>query len=137
MIEKENTRGPGPLKNPSTRMPLGPLLPLALDCWPPQVSPDRGGGQDIIPRRECVPSQGGPSSDLCVAVESGVIGVPRAVRGGVVWSCSKRRLEAGMWPPPGAPGPRALLRQTRGGLRGHFGGSDDYKALPREVAHTS
>ena len=32
---------------------------------------------------------------------------------------------------------RALLRQTRGGLRGRFGGSDDYKALPREVAHTS
>ena len=67
MIEKENTRGPDPLENPSTRMPLGPLLPLALDCWPPQVSPDRGGSQGVIPSRECVPSQGGPSSDLCVA----------------------------------------------------------------------
>ena len=83
------------------------------------------------------PPREAPAQTCVWPVESGVIGVPRAVRGGVVWSSSKPRPEAGTRHPPGAPGPRALLRQTCGGLRGRFGNSDDYKASPKEVAQTS
>ena len=41
------------------------------------------------------PPREAPAQTCVWPVESGVIGVPRAVRGGVVWSSSKPRPEAG------------------------------------------
>ena len=50
------------------------------------------------------PPREAPAQACVWPVESRVIGVPRAVRGGAVWSSSKPRLEAGTWHPPGHQG---------------------------------
>ena len=81
------------------------------------------------------PPREAPAQACVLPVESRVIGVPRAVRGG---ACG----------PPANPGwkqghgtrlgTRATgTAETRGELRGHFSDSDDHTALPKEVAQTS